>query len=80
MERELILTIKEKYRLTKKMNAEVRHIQKMLPEIESFEAFKESHEVFDLRRKKVVKKWHRLFQVYQKGTEKNVFLFILNKN
>jgi ABC-type uncharacterized transport system substrate-binding protein len=80
MERELILTMKETYRCNKKMNAEIEHIKKMLPEIESFETFRQSNEVFDLSKERVIKKKWRLQEVYEKGVDRNVFLFVFNRN
>ena len=80
MERELILTMKEKYRSNKKVNAEIKHIKKMLPELESFETFRQSNEIFDLSKEMVIRKWYKLFEVYEKGIDKKIFTFVFNKN
>jgi hypothetical protein len=72
--------LKEKGSGNKKLNAEVENIKKILPDIESFEMFKQTTEVLDLVKETVIKKRSKLFDIYEKGTPQKVFIFVFNKN
>jgi hypothetical protein len=80
MERELILPMKDICEYQLKMQGEIEHIKKMLPDIESFKAFSTNNEVFNLRTNTIITKTKRLYKVYREGAGKNINLFIFCKN
>ncbi len=80
MERELIISLNNKSYDKKKINAEIEEIKKMLPYIESFKGFAQNNEIFDICNRRIIKRRHKLMNIYSEGTGKNVFCFVLCKN
>jgi len=80
MEREVILTIQPKYFRKRKIKAEIENIKKMLPYIESFDAFCLHNEVFDMNKQEAVTRKNRLHDVYREGMNRNAEIFIYGKN
>lgn len=80
MEREVFLAVRENLFNRKKIRAEIENIKRMLWYIESFEAFCENNEVFDLGKRQVIKRSTKLLDVYEGETDRNACMFIIGKN
>jgi hypothetical protein len=80
MEREVILTTQSKYSRSRRVKAEIENIKKMLPYIESFDAFCLNNEVFDMNRQTVVTRRSRLRSVFMDGVNRNAQIYIYGRN
>ncbi len=80
METQVLLTIKDRHYDKKKLDSEVRNIRSMLPYIESFTAFCDNNEVFDVDKHIVIKNQNRLLDMYEHGFGINAFICIMSKN
>jgi hypothetical protein len=80
MERKLWLAIKDKDYNSKKVNDEIAGIRKMLPYIESFQAFFENNYVIDTNNYSVISKHERLLELYEAGADNNTSVLLFCKN
>ena len=80
MERKLWLAIKDKDYSSKRVNDEIAGIRKMLPYIESFQAFFESNYVIDTNSYAVISKYERLQELFEAGAGSNTSVFLFCKN
>jgi len=80
MERQVVLAGKNRHYNQKKVDNEIITINKLLPFIESFKAFHDNNEVFDVSKKCVVRSRRRLFKLYRYGCNDSPFLYMLSKN
>ncbi|MGI8951672.1 MAG: hypothetical protein ACR2FN_08825 [Chitinophagaceae bacterium] len=62
-----------------KIEEEKIFTQKVLPALESFKTFLETHEVFDLNRNKIIRRKIKLLKVYREELLKP-FLFVICTN
>ncbi len=80
MERQVVLTIKNKHYNKKRVDNEIRNIKRMLEYIESFQSFCNNNEVLDLNKHRVIKNHRRLHDMYWHGIDTSTFMFVMGKN
>ena len=80
MERKLWLAIKDKDYNNKRVNDEIAGIRKMLPYIESFQAFSDNNYVIDTNNYSVISKHERLQELYEAGADSNTSVLLFCKN
>jgi hypothetical protein len=80
MERELLLAVKDKDYSIQRVENEIEVVKKILPFIESCDAFYRNNEVFDSRNHKLVSSRSKLRVVFELGADKNTRYFIISKN
>lgn len=80
MERQIVLTTKDKFYTRKEVSREIHAISKMLPYIESFEAFCTNNEVLDVNKGVIVTNYDRLIDMYKYGGNTNTFVYVIGRN
>lgn len=80
MERELIIPVKDLEYNKEQLECEIAMMKKLLPGIESYNAFVKSFEVFDVQHHKPVKKSVTLNHVYMKGVLTGAKYLVVGKN
>jgi ABC-type uncharacterized transport system substrate-binding protein len=80
MERQVVLTIRNKNYNRKKVNNEIRVISKMLSNVESFKTFCNSSEAFDGDSHTIITNRTKLHDLYAYGADDKAFVYIVYKN
>jgi len=80
MERQIVLATKEKFFSRKEVKKEIFVINKMLPYVESFKAFCDSHEVLDSDKRRAITNHNKLSEIYKHGINSNAFIYVVGKN
>jgi hypothetical protein len=78
MERELILTVHDNV-TPEYIEAEKRYMEKIFPYVESFYAFRSTHEILNTQKNKRIKKTIQQFKVFLQ-MHPEPFVFVINKN
>jgi hypothetical protein len=80
MGRQVVLTVKNKHYNKRRIDNEIQNIKRMLQHIESFQAFCDNNEVLDISKRRVIKNYRRLHNMYCHGTDASTFIFVCSKN
>ena len=77
--RDLLVLVKDAYTNQEAMQNELHQLNMLLGDFETLESFCLAHEVFDLKKYRILRKKAQLQKIIEKDTLKP-FVFICNKN
>jgi len=80
MERELILHVKDGNYDRKKLDMEIEAMKKLLPYIESYSAFKESNDIFDIRDHNWITRSNKIKNAFEEGLDCTTKYYVFCKN
>ena len=80
MERELILHVKDSNYDRKKLDMEIETVKKLLPYIESYNTFKVSNDIFDIRDHKMIIRNNKIRDVFEEGLDCTTKYYVFCKN
>lgn len=80
MERELILCVKDKNYDREMVAIEIETMKRLLPYIESYLAFKESNDIFDIRDHRLITRSNVIRNVFKEGFGRTTKYYVFCKN